>query len=255
MTIKQHIPRAVYLECAFRVGIWNGDTPPAEFSDPINFEKVEITTPVQETEKLISNLRGSKGEALDSQNKPTDPAALAVEFNTLTPNLINLAIGAEVTEQIQTTSAIADEVIETKLDTWVQAANKYWDDTVAPVLKDAVDTTIAATKYEFDPVTGMIKATHADAVGAGMKLSYTKADRTWEEFDAGKAKSEYVMLVGPAENQVTGQTGILTIYKANLAADGTFDPVAGGYLSGSLAGDLITPDGYNSAWKWEAVTA
>ena len=253
--MKLFTPRAVYLRCSLRVGLWNGDTPPSQFSDPINFTKVEITTPVQEQEKLISNMIESYGEALDSQNKPTDPASVAVEFSTLTARMIELATGADVAEQIQATGGVLDEIIDTDLDIWMPSANRYWDESVAPVLKTAADAVVDPSKYEYDATVGYIKAIHADAVGTGMKLSYTKAARTWEEYSAGKAKSAYVQLIGQALDQVTNQTGILEIHKASLAADGNFDPVAGGYLSGTLNGDLITPTGYASPWRWQAVTA
>jgi hypothetical protein len=63
------------------------------------------------------------------------------------------------------------------------------------------------------------------------------------------------MLVGQALDMVTNKTGILEVHKASLAAGGAFDPVAGGYLSGALAGDLVTPTGYASPWRWQSVTA
>ncbi len=252
MTIAFHTPRAVYLRCELRVGLWNGETPPSEFSDPINFTKAEITVPPQEQEQLISNMISSYGEALDSQNKPTDPASAALDFSTLTPRMIELALGADVSEVSQTGSGVADEAVDMALDIWVPLARRYLDSGTALTLKTSGDVPVDAAKFEVDYTLGMIKAIHADAVGSGMKASYTSADRTWEEYAAGKAKSGYVQLIGQALDKVTARTGILEIHKASLAAGGAFDPVAGGYLKGSLEGDLVTPTGYASPWRWQA---
>jgi len=254
MTIQYFTPRAVYLRCSLRAGLWSGDTEPTQFSDPINFTRVELTVPPQETEKLISNRIADYGEAIDSQNKPTDPASVTMEFSTLTPRMIELAIGADVSEVTQSTAGVTDEAITTALNIWVPAANRYWSSSGIS-LKTSGDVAVDAAKYEVDTVLGMIKAIHADAVGTGMTLSYTKADRTYEKYEAGKAKSAYVKLIGQALDMVTGNTGILEIHKASLAAGGNFDPVAGGYLAGTLAGDLISPTGYNSPWQYQAVTA
>lgn len=255
MTIAYHTPRAVYLRCELRVGLWSGDTAPTQFSDAINFDKVEITTPVQETESLLSNMITGYGSALDSQNKPTDPANAALEFSTLTPRLIELALGATVSEQTQTGATVTDEVITTALNIWVPLANQYLDSGTALVLKNSSDTVIDTSKYDVDYVNGLIKATHADAAGTGWKATYDTITRTWERYESGNAASEYVMVVGQALDKVANTYGRLQIHKVNLAAAGAFDPVAGGHLRGSLAGDMITPTGYTSPWRFEAVTA
>jgi len=255
MAIAYHTPRAIYLRCALRAGLWSGDTAPTQFSDPINFDQVEINTPVQETEALISNMIDSYGSALDSQNRPTDPANVNLEFSTLTPHLINLAIGATVAESTQSSATVTDESVDTALNIWVPLANEFLDSSTALTLKTSGDVSVDAAKFEVDYTAGMIKAIHADAVGSGMKATYDTAARTWEQYEAGNAVSSYVMLRGQALDLVTGETGILQIHKASLAAGGAFDPVAGGHLRGTLAGDMITPTGYTSPWRWSAVTA
>lgn len=255
MTIAYHTPRATYLRCELRVGLWSGDTAPTNFSDPINFTKVELTSPVQETETLLSNMITGYGTALDSQNKPTEAATLSATFDTVTPYLINLALGADVAEQTQTGAGVVDELVTTALNIWVPLANRYLDDAVAATMKTNGDVAVTADKFEVDYVNGMVKAIHADAVGTDWKLSYTTDTRTWEEYDAGQAKSAYVQLRGQAIDMVSNETGILEVFKASLAADGAFDPVVGGYLAGNVAGDMIAPTGYTSPWRWQNVTA
>jgi hypothetical protein len=264
MTIAQHTPRATYLRFEGRVGIWNGLTPPVAYSDFVNFEKIEITAPEQEKEKLISRMTSSFGSALDSQQKPTDSvAAVSLEFSTLTPKLIELVLGSTLSEVTQTTGAVADEAVTTVLNVWVPLANRsiaVHGTGTEIVLEVPDNTTIANTKYEIDHELGMIKAIHADAVGTGV-ISYHKAARTWENYAAGLASSGYVHISGQATDLVTNLIGTLDIWRANLAPSGAFDPVAGGHLKGALGGDLITPavaiggGVQTSPWRWRIRTA
>jgi hypothetical protein len=246
-------PRAIYLRCEMKVGIWSGDTAPTQYSDPLNFTKIELTAPTQEKEELISNMTSNFGSPLDSQNKPTEGASASLEFNTFTPQMLATVLGADVTEGTQTTGTVADEIITTALGVWVPLANGHL--TSFTSLETAADALIASTKYEVDLVLGMIKATHADAVGVGMKATYVKADRTWENYAAGQAKSVYAHLVGQATDQVSGKVGRLDVWKASLAPSGAVDPVVGGYFTGALEGTLIAPAGRASPWQWQAVTA
>lgn len=260
MTIATATPRASYLRFEGRIGLWSGLTPPTQYSDFVNFEKIEITAPEQEKEKLISRMTGSFGSALDSQQKPTDAvAAVALEFSTLTPKLIELALGATVSEVTQASAGVVDEAITTALDIWVPLANR--NIVAAGLVLEIPDaTTIDAAKYEVDLVLGMVKAIHADAVGTGV-ISYTKAAVTHENYAAGLATSGYVHLIGQATEMVTGLVGNLDIWRANLAATGPFDPVAGGHLKGALGGDLITPSVaiggavQTTPWRWRIRTA
>lgn len=258
MAIAYSTPRAIYLRCALRVGVWDGDTPPTSYSDPVNFTKAEISNPTQEAEQLISNMIASYGSAIDSQQKPTEPASIALEFNTLTPRLIAVALGADLSEVTQSSGDVTAEAVTTQLNAWVPLANRYitaHGTGTEIVLKTSPGgVTVDSSKYELDLTLGLIKAIHADAVGA-MTIDYTKAARTYEKYEGGQAKTAYVKLWGEAYDAVSQKSGILVVHKANLAADGAFDPVVGGYLAGSLSGDLIAPTGTNSPVEWHLVTA
>jgi hypothetical protein len=251
-------PRAIYLRCELKVGLWSGDTWPAYYTDPINFETVELTAPEQEKEELISNMTSNFGSALDSQSKPTAAATTSMTFSTMPPQLLAVVLGADVTEETQSSADVTAEAVTTVLNVWVPLANAYitaHGTGTEIALTTSGDVAVDASKYEIDLVNGMIKAIHADAVGTGMKLSYTKAARTWEEYAAGQAKSAYVHLVGSATDKVSGQVGKLDIWKASVAPSGSVDPVVGGYFKGTLAGSLIAPTGKASPWQWQAVTA
>jgi hypothetical protein len=252
-------PKSVFLRVEAKAGIrTDQNTAPTSFSDPANFTLCEITAPVQEFEKLISNMTGTYGAALASVAKTTESAKIKLEFDTMTPQFMALVLGADVSEVVQTSGAVALDTVTTVLNQWVLLDHKYITahDTGTPIaLVTSADVAVASTKYEIDLVNGMIKATDAAAVGVGMKLSYTTAARTWEQYLAGLAKSAYVQLVCTATELVSGKTGRLDVWCASLVPSGSVDLMAGGYFKGSLEGDLIMPTGKTSPWVWEAVTA
>lgn len=239
--------RAIYLNCAFKPGFWSGDVAPTQFYDPVNFTKLEITAQVQESDRLLSNMEGTAGEALASVNKPTDPAKLSAEADYMSPQMLALLLGADISEVTQSTSTVTDEAVTPAIGVWVPLANRYISGASA---KTSGDVVVAASHYAVDGINGLFKA--LDATGATVaKVSYTKDARTIETHKAGKAKSSYIMLVGTGTEKVSQKRCRLIVHKASLAAGGAFDPVAGGYLKGTFAGDLLTPATETSPWQVE----
>lgn len=239
--------RAIYLNCAFKPGFWSGDVAPTEFYDPVNFTKLEITAQVQESKRLLSNMEGSAGEALASQNQPTDPAKLSAEADYMSPQMLALLLGADLSEVVQTTGTITDEAVTPAVGVWVPLANKYISGVSA---KTSADVIVAASNYVIDGINGLFKALNSTGATVA-KVTYTKDARTAEVHKAGKAKSSYITLVGTGTEKVSQRRCRLVIHKASLAAGGAFDPVAGGYLKGTFAGDLLTPSTETSPWQME----
>ncbi len=245
--------RAIYLRCEFKFGVWSGDVAPTNYYDPVNFTKLEITSQAQEFEQLLSNMESSAGETLASVAKTAEAAKLAAEADYMPPYLFGLLLGADITELSQTTSAVADEAITPALGLWVPLANRY----IAPhdtgteiVAETSGDVVVASTHYSIDHINGLFKA--LDATGMTVaKISYHPATRTGEIYKGGKAKSAYLKLVGTGTEKITQKRCRLVIHKASLAASGTFDPVAGGYVKGAFAGDLLTPSTETSPWQYE----
>ena len=244
--------RPMYVQCRLNYGLYTGDVAPTTYLGPVNITKLELNSIKQEQERLISNMEGSWGEALASVAKPTDPGTITMEFNSMPQELLSLVIGADVSALTQTNDAVPDEVITTVLDTWVPLANRFLDSATPLVLETSPSTVIATTKYEVDYNAGLIRALHADAVGVGKLATYKKlAITAGESYAAGKAKSAYIKLYGTAIEKITGNAGLLTIYKASVSPSSAYDWVKGGFATGSLTGDLITPTGFGSPYLFE----
>lgn len=243
--------RPFWIQCALNYGLWSGDTPPTQYQGPINITKLETTPIKQENDRLISNIYGSFGEALASVPKPTESAALSMEFSSMPKELLALVIGADETALTQTADTVTDEVITTVLNVWVPLANQFLDPATPLVLETSPSTVIATTKYTVDYTAGLIMATHADAVGVGKLATYVKLALTASEtYKAGKAKSAYLKLMGTAYEGVSGKKGLLIIHKASVSNSAAYDWVKGGYAVGALAGDLLTPTGETSPYEF-----
>lgn len=239
----------VYLEVALKAGVWAGDVAPTQFYGPVNFTKLELTPAKQETIRRLSNMLGSVGEALGSQNKATDPANLSGEIDTFNETLAGIILAADVTDGSQTGSSVTDEVVTTALNVWVKLAGEFLAATGFS-LKTSGDVAVDADTYEVDTVNGMLRAIHADAVGTGMKASYTKATTTGRTYNAGKVKTTNLKLQGTALDKESGQYGRIVIHKAALISDQAIDIAVGGYVTGTLSGDLVTPTGEASPWSF-----
>ena len=245
--------KSLYLNCAIKFGFWSGDTAPTQFYDPVNWTKLELTSQKQESDDLLSNMEGSAGEILASVNKTTEAGALSAEADYMPPALYATLLGATLSEVSQTTAAITDEAITPAVGLWVPLAHQYLaahGTGTEIVAKTAADATVASTHYEVDLVNGLFKA--LDATGATVaKLSYHTTTRSIENYAAGKAVSNYVMLVGSATEKVSMKRGRIQVYKVNLAGSAAFDPVTGSYVKGSFAGKMLTPTGYTSPWLFQ----
>ena len=237
--------RPLYLECAMKYGLWDGDTPPSQFIGPINITKLETTPITQEDDELVSNIAGSVGEPLDSVPKPTESGTLSMEFNSMPTKLLNLVIGADDSALSQAAATITDESVDTALNIWVPLDNQYLSATGFS-LKTAADAAVDAAKYVVDYDDGTVMAIHADAVGDGMKASYTTEDVSGETYEGGKAKSAYLMLRGKAYNKRTGKWGRLLVVKASVSNKAAQDWAKGGWMTGALNGKILTPPGYNA---------
>lgn len=240
--------RPIYLQAAVKYGLWNGDTAPTQFYGPVNITKLETTPIKQENDRLISNIYGSSGESLASVPKPTEAAALSMEFSSMPKELLALVIGADTAALTQTTGTVTDEAVTLALNVWVPLANKFLDSATPLVLETAPSTVVDAAKYQVDYVAGMVMAVHADAVGAKLATYVKLALTASETYEAGKAKSAYLKLVGTAYEAVSGKHGLLIIHKASVSNSAAYDWVKGGYATGALAGDLLTPTGETSPY-------
>lgn len=248
-------PAPVYLQAAFKFGLWNGDVAPTQYYDPLNFTTLELTAIKQDNDRLLSNMEGSAGEALASIPKPTDPGTFKGELDTMTEGIAAILLGADVSALSQTGATITAEVITTVLNVWVPLVHQDLTTLTSDVtMVTSADAAIDRSKYVVDTILGMVKAIHSDAVGTGNKITYKTATTAGRIYAAGKAKSAYVKLVGTATEKVSTKRGRIIIHKVSLSASQAIDLVKGGYFTGTLAGDLLTPTGQNSPWEFTAIT-
>ena len=256
MAIDTTSNRFFYLRAAMKFGFWSGNTAPIKFYGPINFTKMEITAPKQKMTRLLSNMDGSFGNLLDSQPSVTDPPTLACEFDSMTSGMLSLLIGAQSSALTQSVGAVTNEAITPVLGVWSRFANRFIaaDGTGTEIVfNDATPVTplvVANSHFEFDLVNGMFRPIDSTGITA-VTVSYHKAARSGEVYDAGLAVSQYVMLAGTATELASNKRCTLEIHKANIMPNGKIDLVGNAYLKGALDGDILLPSGYTSPWRFE----
>ena len=255
----------IFVDFEGRVGAWSGTTPPASYSDPLELSEIDLTPPEQETVRLIGRRTSTQGTAIHSTKRATGAVStVSLKTATYSPGVLALAMGATVSETTQANAAVADEEVDLVLGVWVPLANyaiaAHGTGTEIS-LKDAADATVTVdartldeatrildcsnlgvSQYQVDLELGMIRATHSNAAGAGMQVSYDADDRTWEQYDGGAAVDVYWHITGSAKNVYTGKVGILDIWYANVAPTTAFRvPSGDAHFETTFQGDLATP--------------
>lgn len=241
--------RFIYLRSTLKFGFWDGTTPPTQYQGPIEFTKAEVTVPKQEQEELIGNTEDTAGQTVATQAKVSESATVSLEFQSMTRDLFAILIGADVSDLAQSAGNVTDEAVTLVEGVWIKLASEYLSET-GFVAETAADATITSDHYEVDYINGMIRA--LDATGATItKVSYAKAARTGEIYDAGKTKDANIMLIGTATEKTSMRRGRILLRKLSLAPSGAFDISKGGYVTGGLEGKMLLPTGAPSPWRFE----
>jgi hypothetical protein len=241
---------ALYLQCDVKFGLWDGETPPTTFEGPVNFEKVTITSPTQDNQKLISNMLGDYGQPLGSVFKPKDVCTIKCEFSSMSPTLLNALLSADAKNTTQTAAAVSGETVNPSKTVW----NKFASTDIAAhgtgteiVFKDADEEVIPLLNFELDLTQGLYRSLTTLGTTA-TKVSYHKAATTRTGFDAGKIKSYYMQMLITGIEKISGKVVAAKIHKASVTPSSSFDPVSGGFIKGALSGDLLTPTTETSPW-------
>lgn len=249
---------SIFIDAALKLGLWTGTTAPTQFSaDTINFTKLELTPAKQAAARILSRMEGTVGDVLASVPRPTgDPATLVGELDRGPRELIALSLGADVTDLAISEEDVVDAPVTLVLNVFVLLSRQWIDPTSFVLETDGgagADVVVDAAKYVLDEINGLIMAVHADAVGAKL-ASFSVAATAGSDYQAGKAKNTYVMLLGTCTDQIGKTRGRLVIPRVNLSSDGSFDVVAGAALKGMLKGDMETITGYPAPWRYQAST-
>lgn len=245
--------KGLYLNCAVKFGFWSGDTPPTTFYDAVNWTKLELQSQKQETDDLLSNIEGSAGELLGSINKTTESGSMTAEADYMPPALYAVLLGATLTEVTQSETTVTKESITTPtVGLWTPVDHQYLINTTGKPISayTATSGVIGASNYTVDLVNGLYKPLNATGANAN-RLTYTYSTRTIENYAAGKAVSNYVMLVGSATEKISSKRGRIMVYKVNISGSAAFDPVTGTYVKGQFSGKMLTPTGYTSPWLFQ----
>lgn len=251
------------------IGEWGDNyTPPSKYSELIEVTPIEISPVTQEDEYLIGVSATNLGKTLGADRKPKgEPAQISFTTLNMTAGIRALFTGATVSEVTVAATAVTDRPITLVLNEWIDIGAYNINPSGFLVETDgSPDVEVAATKYEVDYVAGLVKAIHADAVGAKL-VTFTPYAATYEKYAAGGATSAWYHLKGSAFDRASGLWQPFDVWRCRVSAEGAFDPSTGVFMKATFSGTIVEPTDASgdyveicgrtpsSPWEWMRRTA
>lgn len=230
----------------------SGDNP-TEFAGPINVTRLELTPPQPEEIVRTSFERDTFGQALDSVNLPGEAPRIAMDFDSLPSELLADALAGTVEGFNFATKTVTGESVTLSNGMWMKLPDAHID--VATVeVTDSVGPTVLVKDedYQIEAVTGLIRAMN-DAAAVAVTVDYdtlaAKGNRVLGATEISK-KRQVIM---DGVNLVTGNPAAVTVFAATFSATQAMDLMSREFVSGTLEGTMITPEGKTSPYEIDFV--
>jgi len=212
---------------------------------PINCSSLTLGQEDAETVNRSSYLKDQRGQALDSI---VIPGAQTVSFTTDEAGSAEMYAFAVLgsTESIsQASGNVTDEALTVvTLDKWHKLASHNIS---TVVVQDVTDTTtyVLGTDYNLDLENGLIKPLSTGSIGATdvLHIDYAKAAVAGERVNAAQVSSITAKLHLFGNNEATDKQLRGYISKAVLAPDGEQELIGDEFVSITMSGTMVTPDG------------
>ncbi|WP_339779845.1 hypothetical protein [uncultured Marinobacter sp.] len=229
-----------------------GDNP-TEFAGPINVTRLELTPPQPEEIVRTSFERDTFGQALDSVNLPGEAPRIAMDFDSLPSELLADALAGTVEGFDEAVKTATAEPVTLSNGMWMKLPLSHIDAS-SIVVTDPVGPTVLVRgdDYQIEAVTGLIRAlndTAAVAVTVDYDTLAAKGNRVLGATEISK-KRQVIM---DGVNLVTGKPAAVTVWAATFSATQAMDLMSREFVSGTLEGTMITPEGKTSPYEIDFV--
>ena len=224
-----------------------------EYAGPINVPRLELTPPQPEEITRISSERDTFGQALDSVNLPGAAPRIAMDFDSLPSDLLADALAGTVEgfdAVVQTTTGEAFTLIN---GMWLKFPHSYID-VATIVVTETVGAAVLVRgeDYQVESATGLIRAMN-DAAAVAVTIDYdtlaAKGNRVLGATEISKKRQ----IIMDGVNLVTGKPVTLTVFAATFSATQAMDLMSREFVTGTLEGTMITPEGKTSPYAIEFV--
>lgn len=201
-----------------------------------------------DTKENKLNGRDTLGQTADSYTRITS-TSIAMAFNRYNPNLLSAFFMGSATDQAGEAAPYTATITGIK-DRWVEVGAVGLD---TCVVKDSTDTTTydVGADYEVNKRTGMIKVLTADLDGDTLHVSGNTLAKTGLKITGSTRPMVNVALRLDGKNNTDGSPVLVTVWRAQLRADGDFDFMAEDFPDLSFSGTMTTPTG--KSWPFEVV--
>jgi len=225
------------------------------FSDPINVTSLQISPGETDDINRVSRKNDTYGQNLDSVQLPSSGSTVTIVFDDVDPEQLALALLGDVpTAAVVAGDSVTDESITAIHDKWVSLANRNVDTGTVVVTSDPAGTTyVLGTDCELDLFNGQVKvlSTGAIADSAALLVSYDYGARTSTAVKQGQVTSIRLGLVGHMIDKASGSEGQLTLPRCNVTPSEAIDFMSAEFISVTLSGPIITPDGSDTGFTFE----
>ncbi|HET8799624.1 MAG TPA: hypothetical protein VFN01_00435 [Marinobacter sp.] len=224
-----------------------------EFAGPINVSRLELTPPQPESVNRTSFERDTYGQVLDSVNLPGEAPRIAMDFDSLPSDLLADALAGTVQDFNNAMQTVTGEPVTLINGLWLKLPNSHVDTSTIVVTADAGATTLVlGTDYQVESATGLIRALN-DTAAVAVSIDYDTLDASGNRVLGATEISKKRQIIMDGKNLVTGKTAAVTVWSAAFSATQALDLMSREFITGTLEGTMVTPEGKTSPYEIDFV--
>lgn len=223
------------------------------FAGPINVSRLELTPPQPEEIVRPSFERDNYGQALDAIPLPGEAPRIAMDFDSLPASLLADALAGTVESFDKTVETVTGEAMTLADGLWTKLPSSHIDLTSIVVTTEVGSTVLErGTDYKVESATGLILALNA-AAAVAVSIDYDTLAAKGNRILGANEISKKRQIVMDGTNLVTGKSAALTVFGAAFSATQALDLMSREFITGTLEGTMITPEGKTSPYEIDFV--
>lgn len=224
-----------------------------EFAGPINVSRLELTPPQPESVNRTSFERDTYGQVLDSVNLPGEAPRIAMDFDSLPSDLLADALAGTVQDFSNSVETVTGEAVTLINGLWLKLPNSHVDTSTIVVTTDVGATVLVqGTDYQVESATGLIRALN-DTAAVAVTIDYDTLAASGNRVLGATEISKKRQIIMDGKNLVTGKTAAVTVWSAAFSATQALDLMSREFITGTLEGTMVTPEGKTSPYEIDFV--
>jgi len=224
-----------------------------EFAGPINVSRLELTPPQPESVNRTSFERDTYGQVLDSVNLPGEAPRIAMDFDSLPSSLLADALAGTVQDFANTVQTVTGEEKTLINGLWLKLPHGHIDTSTLVVTTSAGSTELVrGTDYQVESATGLIRALNETGAVA-VTVDYDTLENSGNRVLGATEISKKRQIIMDGKNLVTGKTAAVTVWSAAFSATQALDLMSREFITGTLEGTMVTPEGKTSPYEIDFV--